>query len=112
MLESLEACCSDLGPTISCKKTKLLAVLSSDAYQKLSHSELEMFLLKFSAVLGTWGVLCQMTVVLKLRLTPESAKCLGLFVLSVVSCDITRRLIKCRSKLRIFKSVIMPILLY
>jgi hypothetical protein len=36
MLESLEARCSDLGLTISCKKTKLLAVLPSDSYPKPS----------------------------------------------------------------------------
>ena len=36
LLESLEARCSDLGLTISCKKTKLLAVVPSGSYPKPS----------------------------------------------------------------------------
>ena len=93
LLESLEARCSDLGLTISCKKTKLLAVVPSGSYSKPSP-------VSFRPGDDLIDVVSHFE-----------------YLGSVMSDNCSRLLwlqkqIKCRTKLRIFSSVIIPALLY
>ena len=113
MLESLEARCSDLGLTISCKKTKLLAVLPSDSYPKPSPVLLRpgddpIDVVSCFEYLGSIvSDDCSADGEIDSRISKASQAFRSLSRLLW-----HQKKIKCRSKLRIFSSVIMPTLLY
>ena len=113
MLNSLEARCSDLGLTISCRKTKLLAVLPSDSYPKPSPVSLRpggdpLDVVSCFEYLGSIvSDDCSADGEIDSRVTKASQAFRSLSRLLW-----HHKKIKRRTKLRIFSSVIMPALLY
>ena len=115
MLESLAACCKKLGLTISCKKTKTLAVLPPDSPADLTPTPIHLFpreepievVSSFQYLGSTIQQDCSLDCEVNSRICKASTTFRSLSRVLWL-----QRKVRVSTKLRLFNSVILPTLLY